>query len=111
MTNLSDQIPFEYFTDELGETICLTTGNVEVVAILDFYDSLSGMARQYQYLQLEIASEIVEEHKIDQGTTFMTLTKRNGKMEPDVLWTISQKMFQTYTGSQKFIAGDPKPCK
>ena len=100
--NLSDQIPFSCFTDELGEGFALNDESLyngePLKAILNYRDTVSPTGRQYQSLELEIDSTI----EIKQGDK-ITLLHRDNE-----IFHVSEVKRGTYTGSKKYVVNDLK---
>ena len=92
---LSDQIPFAHFSGPLGEDVFPNGPDGDSVrAIPTFHDDISTMGRQYQYLMLEVDSEV----------NWVPETQRvyfRGEW-----WKVTQKMRSTYTGSVKYKCSD-----
>ena len=96
MAGLSDQIPFDYFLDPLGEDLEAVGSDgtrTPIRAILTFRDEVSTMGQQYQYLQLEVDSSVIWE----KGQAISARGK---------IWRVSQRLDSTYTGSTKYTCGN-----
>ena len=94
---LSDQIPFDMFTEALGEPVIVAEKDKEqrtISAVIDFRDEIDLNGRQYQYLELEID---VKEGEIPQGTPVIVRKE---------VWYIRERLRQLYTGSYKYKASN-----
>ena len=102
LNNISEQMPFHYYTDELGELVEWTHDGVALVipAMLNFRDTVNAAGLRYQYLELEVDIK----HDIEQNDTI----RRTAEGLDAKVWVISNEIQQTYSGARKYTASDGK---